>query len=301
MTLLFAATQGREVMDRVAAVIESDVITMRELERRAQPYLDQLSDITDASQLAKRRAETLHRVLDIEIGERLVSKEIEGNRTRLGVSDKDVDRAVQEVMRMNNLTRDQLQAALYGQGMTWKDYETRLREQLERARLMQLKVQGRVQIKEADVKRRCQQKSHSEVATVARVCAAHILIAIPKGADAAEIERRRIKANNLRAELLNGADFSAYALNYSDDKGTPDGSLGCFGRGEMVESFEKRLLPWPREKFPSPYAASLVFTSLRCRNAKRPTRTASIATMKISWASIATRIVLSSATVCSSS
>ena len=45
---------------------------------------------------------------------------------------------------------------------------------------------------------------------------------------------------SLQAELRAGGDFDAYALKYSDDKAAPpDGDLGCFGKGEMVEAFEE--------------------------------------------------------------
>jgi len=222
-----------ECVDRVAAIIEGDIITVRELEKKAQPYLHSEEKGTHVS-----REEILKKVLDIEIGERLVNKEIEANRTRLGVSDKDIDKAIQEVMHMNNLSRDQLQMTLYGQGFTWKEYQDKIREQLERARLIQFKIQGRVQVKDADVKRRCEQRIHLQGGEE-RICAAHILIAIPHGKTREDIEKKRQRANHLQTELKAGADFSAYAMKYSDDKGTPDGSLGCFRRGEMLEALEK--------------------------------------------------------------
>jgi peptidyl-prolyl cis-trans isomerase SurA len=222
-----------ECVDRVAAVIEGDIITVRELEKKAEPYLH-----ADAKGNAVNRADVLRKVLDIEIGERLVGKEIETNKARLGVSDKDIDKAIQEVMRMNNLTRDQLQMTLYGQGFTWTEYQDKIREQLERARLIQFKIQGRVQVKDADVKRRCEQRINLQGGEE-RICAAHILIAVHHWRLHDEVEKKRQRANNLQTELKAGADFSAYAMKYSDDKGTPDGSLGCFRRGEMLEALEK--------------------------------------------------------------
>jgi peptidyl-prolyl cis-trans isomerase SurA len=228
----------RESVDRVAAVIEDQIITMRELEEKAAPYLGQIDAIKDPAKREERRRQIYLQVLDIEIGERMVARELESNRERLGVTEQDIDRAIDEVLRLNRITKDQLQGALYGQGLTWSEYRKRLRDQIERARLIQFRVQGKVTVKDADATRRCeerQQKSGSE----SQVCASHILIGIPEGATKEQIEKLRTQASQLQAEVASGGDFAAYALKYSSDKAAPDGSLGCFGKGEMVPQFEE--------------------------------------------------------------
>ncbi|MBC7792390.1 MAG: peptidylprolyl isomerase [Clostridia bacterium] len=226
----------RTGVDRIAAVIEDEVITMRELEKKALPYMAQLESVTDDGERVMRRDAIFKQVLNIEIDERIVSHELGNNKDRLGVTEQDVDRAVQEVLRMNNIGEDQLQAALYSQGMTWSEYRKKLRDQIERARLVQFKVQGRVQIKETDVVRRCEERNR--IGDDKRLCAQHVLLRIPEGASQVETERLYAKAAQLQAEIASGGDFKAYALEYSDDKQSPDGKL-CFARGEMVEEFER--------------------------------------------------------------
>lgn len=228
----------RKGVDRIAAVIENEVITLRELETKARSFLAQLESVTDVKEREAKRRDVLQQVLDIEIGERLVTSELKQSKDRLGVTEADIDRAVQEVMRMNNVDEPQLQAALYGQGLTWAEYRQKLREQIERARLIQFKVQGRVQVQDADVKRRCAERQR-EGAREQQICASHILFRVPKGVAPDELDRIRGRASKIQAEVASGADFAAYALQYSDDKGTPNGSLGCFGKGEMVEAFER--------------------------------------------------------------
>ncbi|MEL6547676.1 MAG: hypothetical protein AAFQ82_23835, partial [Myxococcota bacterium] len=93
----------REVIDRIAAVIEDDIITVRELEEKAEQYLPQLEEIKDPEQRAERRVAILRDVLDLEIRERMIDKEIVNNSEKLSVSEQDVDRAIDEVQKMNNL------------------------------------------------------------------------------------------------------------------------------------------------------------------------------------------------------
>ncbi len=238
-SLLSSPVQAKRlVVDRIVAVIEDQIVTQRELEKRAQPFMKQLEAIADPIMREQNRKAILLKVLDIEIGEKMVDQEIQKSKDMLGVTDADIDQAIEEVIRMNQLTRDQLQSALYGQGITWAEYRLKLRNQIERARLIQFKVRGKVEVSPAAVAERCEERQASGAKDLL-VCASHLLLAVKPGTPDEEVERIRLRASKLQAELANGADFAAYALKYSDDKGTPDGALGCFGKGEMVVEFEE--------------------------------------------------------------
>ena len=236
--LLVTASPDREVVDRVAAVIESDVITVRELEKKAEQFVAELTEIADPQEREKKRAALLRRVLDIEIGEKMVEREIRDNQERLGVAEADVDKAVALILEMNKISEEQLQAALYGQGMTWSEYRAKLKKQIARDRLVHFRLQGRIQIRDTDVQQRCIERQATGQ-TDLEVCASHILLTIPEAVPPEEVEKLRVRASKLQAELQSGADFPAYALKHTQDPAAPDGSLGCFGRGQMVEAFER--------------------------------------------------------------
>jgi len=227
-----------QVVDRIVAVVEDQIVTLRELEKKAQPFLEKLASIDDAAERKTQRASIMRRVLDIEVDDRIVDKEIIANKEKLGITSKDVDRAIEEVLRSNNITRDQLQAAIYGQGMTWSEYRKILRKQQERARLVQFNVQGKVQVKESEARRRCAQRQGASSGGE-QICASHILVEIPDDSSDSEIEKIRVTASRMQAEINSGADFAAYAMRHSADKSAPDGNLGCFSKGEMVDGFEK--------------------------------------------------------------
>lgn len=80
-----------------------------------------------------------------------------------------------------------------------------------------------------------------------QVKARHILVAF-KGSAAAQPgkkelteEEAKAKAEELRKKIVAGADFAEVAKTESDDTGSGSngGSLGAFGRGQMVTEFEK--------------------------------------------------------------
>ena len=238
------AQPGEVPVNRVVAVIDREIITEHELLEKAQGHLEAALAGTSGHELAEARRQVLHKVLEQEIGERLLERELAANKDKLGVTEKEVDKATEEVMRQNHISKDQLQAALYGQGLSMGEYRDKLRGQIERARLMQFKVQSRVAVKDSDVRRRCLERQRLGTQSTA-VCAGHVLLAVPDTADKKQRHALYAKAEQIRDRLRKGESLAALAEQYSDDPGASDGNLGCFHRGEMVESFEEAAFSLP--------------------------------------------------------
>lgn len=71
------------------------------------------------------------------------------------------------------------------------------------------------------------------------VHARHILVAKTAGDDEKTKTAKRVKAENLRKQLLGGADFAEVAKANSDcPSKTQGGDLGTFSKGQMVKPFE---------------------------------------------------------------
>ncbi|HTC92737.1 MAG TPA: peptidyl-prolyl cis-trans isomerase [Terriglobales bacterium] len=80
-----------------------------------------------------------------------------------------------------------------------------------------------------------------------QVKASHILIKVPEGADPKVDAAARAKAEDILKQLQAGANFEELAKKNSDDpgSGSQGGSLGWFGRGQMVPPFEQAAFSLP--------------------------------------------------------
>jgi peptidyl-prolyl cis-trans isomerase C len=105
------------------------------------------------------------------------------------------------------------------------------------------KIEAGITVPDADL----QKAYEAGKAQYEQVKARHILVAF-KGSPAAvpgkpELteEQAKAKAEDLRKQLVAGANFEELAKKESDDQGSGarGGDLGSFGRGQMVEEFEK--------------------------------------------------------------
>ena len=226
-TALLAAPEGELLLvDRIAAVVDDQVVTMRQL-------FGQLPPGQHSPEVRDRK---LREVLDLMIEEKLLNREVFAMRDQLGVTEADVDRAIDEIQRLNRLTRDQLRDTLYRQGMSWSEYRKKLREQIERMRLIQLKVGSRIVISEQQVKAACMAESGS--GQVDAVHLSHILIEVPLEADPAAAQQAEEKARYVRQQLDRGSAFADLVERYSADTRAPDGDLGTFKRGQLFEEIE---------------------------------------------------------------
>jgi peptidyl-prolyl cis-trans isomerase C len=127
------------------------------------------------------------------------------------------------------------------------DKDAKVRSQLELLKANTLanaqieKMQSSIQISDAEV-REAYEKAKDRLE---RARASHILIAF-EGSPAAPAEgalsdaAAKAKAEEIRARIAGGADFAEIAKTESDDRSAAanGGSLGEFGRGQMVPEFE---------------------------------------------------------------
>ena len=125
--LLSGAVARAEMVDRVAAVVNRDVIALSEVEKRAAPELARLNQaVRDPQKRAAERTRITKAALDTLIGEKLMEEQIK--ELGLSVTDAEVDAAVADVKRQNNVTDDaQFERLLSGEVFTVATYKDFLR------------------------------------------------------------------------------------------------------------------------------------------------------------------------------
>ncbi|RON41890.1 peptidylprolyl isomerase [Pseudomonas frederiksbergensis] len=83
------------------------------------------------------------------------------------------------------------------------------------------------------------EEHRAELSSPEQIQARHILIKVPQGADAAIVEAARLRLEELRVQIVGGADFASVARSGSEDvSASAGGDLGYFMRGRMMPEFE---------------------------------------------------------------
>lgn len=245
-----AASAQAELVDRVAAVVNDDVVALSEVEARAAPELAALRN-APADRRAALRDEALHHALDALIGEKLMESQIRD--LAIEVTDAEIDLSVEDVKKQNGISGEQFEQLLAQEGYTMATYRTFMRKHLARMKLVNLKVRSQVKVADEDLKAEYARWAHDE-ANDFEVHARHILVQVSQKASPDEVEAARKKAEALALRARQpGTDFAQLAKETSEGPSRDDGGdLGFFRRGVMEADFDRAAFATPEHGVSDP-------------------------------------------------
>jgi peptidyl-prolyl cis-trans isomerase SurA len=225
-----------EPIDRVTAVVNKDVIL--------QSDIDELMDLIGPQELrglsgearVEAEATLMLEVLDGLIASKLIDQAMD--RAAIEISDRDVEAAIQDVARSNDMTQERLFEELERQGMDPLEYRVELKKQLRQYQFMNLEIRARVDVSDEDVRAAWLQRS-SAGGGVRAWRLKRILLSFPDASDEPGVQAVRDEAATLLGELNGGKDFAAVAVARSDDATTKDngGDAGIFEPKDLSEAF----------------------------------------------------------------
>jgi len=149
MLALCSRNSTAELVDRVVAVVNDDVITLSELEKEGEPIYRDLSAKTPSASLADTLQDARERVLNQLIEKRLVSQKAKA--ANLSVSDAEVDAAFEQMLTQNKVSKEAFVARLKSEGITESAYKENLRGQILQGKLLNTDVRSKVVVTEEEI------------------------------------------------------------------------------------------------------------------------------------------------------
>ncbi len=222
--LLHAQSVTTEPLDGIVAIVDESVILQSELNSAVRGIESQFQGRTD---LPPRD------ILQKQVIERLINARLQTDRassTGIRVSDTELEKAIENVAAGSQITREQLRESLARDGIEYEAFRNTIRDQLLVQRLQQRYVMSRVQVTETEIDLELANPNRIK----GEVRLSHILIGLPDGATPEQIQTAREKGEKVRAEIVNGIEFSAAAIRYSDGPQALEGGDLGWRRAEQV-------------------------------------------------------------------
>lgn len=224
-------------LDHIVAVVNNEVITRNELDRR---YHEVVRNLARQDTPIPPRA-----VLEKQLLERIVTElalQQHARSTGVRVDPVQVERALQSVAAQNNLDLPGLATALARQGQSIESLRTTIRNEMLVSRARERDVDSRLTVTDAEIEGYLQTQAQQGVETEYNF--SHILIAVPESAAPETVQAARARAEDIRTRLDQGDDFAELSASYSDAPNALQG--GAFGwreAGKIPTLFADALQP----------------------------------------------------------
>jgi len=219
-------------LDSIVAEVGDDVITRSELDARLAAVRAQLQQSGYASPSAGK--------IERQVLERLVLEHLQlqvARRTGVRISDDDLNRAVANLAKKNQLSLGEFRDVLERDGYDFAKFRERIRNQMLIARVQRREVENRIRVSQRDI--------DNFLATTAKQGIGgpeyhlrQILVGLPEAASPEQIAAARSKALALLKKLRGGADFAQTAAANSDgQQALKGGELGWFKTADLPTLF----------------------------------------------------------------
>jgi peptidyl-prolyl cis-trans isomerase SurA len=231
-----AAPNAAVLVDRIVAVVNTEVITSAEVAERVKSVTQQLSQQGTSLPPAD--------VLQKQVLERMITDRLQiqlAKETALRVDDLQLDRTVARVAESNKLSLTEFRRTLERDGIQFDKFREEVRNEIVLSRLREREVDNRIIVTDNEIDYFLGQQGASQ-ASASEYNLAHILLRLPEQASPEQVEKQRAGAEQVLLQLREGADFAKLAVSYSD---APDalqgGAMGWRARDRLPELFAEAL------------------------------------------------------------
>lgn len=238
----FQATPVRaELVDKIVAVVNDEVITLSEIEAEGQEIFRKITATSPGHEITEQLATARASILNTLIDKTLIAQK--ADELNISVTESEIEAAYNNVLTRNRITREQLLSKLESSGISEAVYRTTLKSQLLQNKLVGTDVHAKIVVTEEMI-----QKHYDANYTSRLENGAYYLLQMGfswQAPEGKEIIDAATAANKLdaqkRAERIHnlvkaGQNFETLASKFSDLPSKVDGGdIGTFQLDEMAD------------------------------------------------------------------
>lgn len=238
--LFFPQIVVSEIVDKVIAVVNDDVITLSELEKETEGIYSRVAQSESEENVLTAINKARNDALDSMIDQRLIQQK--ADQLGVNVSPGEVDAAFEQMRTRNNLSPDEFILKLHESGLSEEAYRKRLQESILQNKLLSIDVRSKIVVTDDMVQDYYNNSYLPEMGGET-----YYLLQIGLDWDAnlsgEELQKAKNEAKNTaekaRNLALEGKDFKQLARDFSNLPSAEDGGdLGTFTLDEMASAMK---------------------------------------------------------------
>jgi peptidyl-prolyl cis-trans isomerase SurA len=267
---------GGQLLDGVAAVVNDGVVLKSELGERLELVIANLRKQQDEQPPDKRRAMPPTAVIEQQVLEQLVLREIQLQRAKrvgINVSDDMLNEALTRVATNLGYTLEELPTVLAAQSIDYASYREESRQDMVIEQLQQRDVINRIAITPRELDQ-CLVSSTTTATNDFDYNISHILISVPANATAQDIEKAKQRIEEIHSRLDSGEDFARLAVATSHAQTALEGgSLGWRKGAQLPTLFRDAVIRMKAGEYSQPIQAGSGFQIVKLNEMRGSERT----------------------------
>ncbi len=227
-----------QTIDSIAAVVNTDVITRKELSDRLKSIETRMKQ--QGGQIPPRD------LLERQVLERMIADRAQlqlATESGIRVDDALLDRAMARLAEQNKLSAQDFRNQLEREGIPYVRFREEIRDEIAMQRIREREVDNKIQVTDSEVDNFIAAEKNAPQ-NLAEINLGQILVRIPENASAEQIAARKARADEVATQLRSGADFAKLAASYSD---APDalkgGEIGFRPADRLPQLFIDAIVP----------------------------------------------------------
>jgi peptidyl-prolyl cis-trans isomerase SurA len=227
-----------EILDKVVAIVDEDVVLESEVQRRLATIYAQIKQ--SGTQPPPQE------IVVQQVLERLISERLQlnmGYSAGIRITDAELNDAMARIASSNQLTMEQYAEQIHATGSTLSNVREEIRNEMILMRVQQGQVMRRIRISSQELDNFLNSEE-GRFMTSPDVNVGHILLPVPSGKSNDEVNAILQRAQGLLNEANNGTDFRQLAIaNSADQTALQGGDLGWRKMAQLpgvfIEAVEK--------------------------------------------------------------
>lgn len=221
-----------EMVDRVVAVVNDEIITLSELDEESQGVFQKIAATVPSEQVPDAVRQAREDILNTLIDKKLIAQKAAAKN--ISVSEEEVDSAMEQVLKRTGMTREVLLEKLRETGVTETVYRTTLESQILQNKLVSTDIQQKIIVTDEMMIDYYDENYTSQVDE-----GAYYLLQMGfswrETGDTQKVETKQ-RAEHVYNLVKAGQDFRTLAEKFSDLPSSADGGdIGSFQLDEMAE------------------------------------------------------------------
>jgi peptidyl-prolyl cis-trans isomerase SurA len=230
--------QEVELVDRIVAVVNNEIITLYDLNLAFAPYANNIKALKyppekESQTLFQVRQDILERLIDSMLTDQQVK------RNRITVSQSEIDKTVENIKESRQFTDEQLRQGLASQGMTMEEYRKEIKDQILRTKLVNREVKAKIVITKEDIKEYFE--SHREkYAGEKKYYLWNMFVKVPSDSSSSERDNARRRIEAVLVKLQQGQSFESLVDELKKSSSAVEGTdLGLYRLEELSEQLRQ--------------------------------------------------------------